>query len=399
MTTRPHISDDQRRARLAHRHGLVPHARFDGPGSVAEGVVALHATDTPTIHLSIAARVDGATLADTTRALGEGRRLHRQMGMRRTQWAATDPVVDAMLAGPAARVAAAERRGLAAELEASGITVDPARWLRRAEADLLAALDDGAELTANELAATSTRLGRRVVRAPGTKWQTEVGVASRLLTVLWAEGKVTRGTDAGAWYSSRPRWTTARHRRGDRGELPSTREAWAELVQRWLLRFGPGTEADLRWWLGAPAGVVRAALADVAATEVELDGGVVGWVAAGDEDPVEDPGRWAALLPGLDPTTMGHKERAFYTGGHDAALYDGGNGGTTAWVDGRMVGGWSTTEDGVVRLHLLEEVDGEACELLEERAGRLEAFIEGRGVTGLYSSPLVAQLLRDERRR
>ena len=89
---------------------------------------------------------------------------------------------------------------------------------------------------------------------------------------------------------------------------------------------------------------------------------------------------------------MGHKG-AFYTGGHGAALYDGGNGGTTAWVDGRMVGGWSTTQDGVVRLHLLEEVDGEGLRLLGERAGRLEAFIERRGVTGLYSSPLVAQLL------
>lgn len=154
MTARPHVGDDQRRARLALRHGLTPAARFAGPAQVADGLVALHATDTPTIHLSIAARVEGSTLADTTWALGEGRQLHRQLAMRRTQWAATDEVVDLMLPGPSARVAAAERRGLFAELEASGVTVDGARWLRRARADVLAALD-GADLTAAQLATTS----------------------------------------------------------------------------------------------------------------------------------------------------------------------------------------------------------------------------------------------------
>jgi hypothetical protein len=124
---------------------------------------------------------------------------------------------------------------------------------------------------------------------------------------------------------------------------------------------------------------------------VSLDGGAVGWVAAGDEAAVGDPGRWAALLPTLDPTTIGHAGRSFYTGGHDAALYDrAGNGGTTVWVDGRMVGAWSTTPTGQLRLHLLEDLDQEAAGLVAERATRLEAFIGGRNVTGMYSSPLVA---------
>ncbi len=400
MSARPHISDEQRRARIALRHGLAPHTRFAGPTEVADGLVALHATDSSTIHLSIAARSERTTLAETTWALGEGRELHRQMAMRRTQWAGTEHVVDLMLAGPSARVAAAERRGLVRELEAAGVTVDGVRWLRRAEADVLTALADGSELTASELAETSTRLGRRLVRAPGTRWQVEVTVAARLLTVMWSDGRVTRGVNGGPWYTNRARWTTAEHRRGAGRTTPPERQAWAELVQRWLERFGPGTDKDLRWWFGATAAIVRTALADVGATEVSLDGGAVGWVAAGDDQPVEEPGRWAALLPVLDPTTMGHKERQHYTGGHDGELYDSvGNGGTTAWVDGRMVGGWSTTRDGRVRLHLLDAVDREAHELLEERAARLEAFVEGRGVTGMFSSPLVAELLREERRQ
>lgn len=237
------------------------------------------------------------------------------------------------------------------------------------------------------------------MRAPGTRWQTEVSVASRLLTIMWAEGEVARAANGGAWFTNRAVWTTAERRRGGQRALPDARRAWAQLVRRWLERFGPGTETDLRWWLGATTTIVRTALADVRAVEVDLDGGVVGWVVPGDEHDVEPPGRWAALLPTLDPTTMGHKQRAFYTSGHDAALFDtAGNGGTTAWVDGRMVGAWASTDAGSVRLHLVEDVDGEARALLEERAARLEAFVEGRRVTALYSSPLVARIRRDEQR-
>lgn len=398
MAAPPHIDDAQRRARLAVRHGLGAGAHFAEPAEVADALVALHATETSTVHLSIAARIQGITLSETSDALGGGRRLHRQMAMRRTQWVATDPVVDEMLPGPSARVAPVERRRLEKDLAESGVTVDPPRWLRRAEADLLDALAEGPELTATQLAATSTRLARRVVLSPGTKWETQVSVVSRLLTVLWAEGKVARGAGAGNPFNPSVTWTTHEQRRGERGPLPDPDTAWAGLVERWLRCFGPGTETDLRWWLGATAKVVRQALQRVGATEVRLDDGTVGWVAAGDAEPVADPGRWAALLPVLDPLTMGHKQRAFYTNRHDAALYDtAGNGGTTAWVDGRMVGGWSTTGDGLVRLHLIDDVDAEARSLLEERAGRIERFLEGRKVAGPYSAPFVAAILREER--
>ena len=66
---------------------------------------------------------------------------------------------------------------------------------------------------------------------------------------------------------------------------------------------------------------------------------------------------WAALLPVLDPTVMGWKERDFYLGPHGPQLFDtNGNAGTTAWWDGRIVGCWVQDPDGVVVLHLLEDV-------------------------------------------
>ena len=58
-----------------------------------------------------------------------------------------------------------------------------------------------------------------------------------------------------------------------------------------------------------------------------------------------------ALLPVLDPTVMGWKERGFYLGPHGPALFDrNGNAGTTAWVDGRIVGCWVQDAEGVVHV-------------------------------------------------
>ena len=55
---------------------------------------------------------------------------------------------------------------------------------------------------------------------------------------------------------------------------------------------------------------------------------------------------------------MGWKSRAFYLDpGHVPHLFDSnGNAGTTAWVDGRVVGCWVQDADGVVDVRLVEKV-------------------------------------------
>ena len=93
-------------------------------------------------------------------------------------------------------------------------------------------------------------------------------------------------------------------------------------MSRWLLRFGPGTEADVVWWLGATKAAVRRALADVGAVEVRLEDGRPAWLHPDDADEVSAPEGWAALLPSLDPTTMGWKERDFYLGPHAEHIFD-----------------------------------------------------------------------------
>ena len=167
-----------------------------------------------------------------------------------------------------------------------------------------------------------------------------------------------------------------------------TAEAYAQLVRHWLERFGPGTLDDVVWWLGATKGIVRAALADVDAVEVELDGGQVGWVLPGDEgdEPALEP--WAALLPVLDPTTMGWKGRDFYLDPSDRPhLFDSnGNAGTTAWWNGRIVGCWVQDSHGTVRVVARHHLGTEADQALAAEAERLTTWLEGTVVTSIYAS-------------
>ena len=70
---------------------------------------------------------------------------------------------------------------------------------------------------------------------------------------------------------------------------------------------------------------------------------------------------WVALLPALDPTTMGWQARDWYLGSHKAQLFDrNGNAGPTIWLDGRIVGGWAIRDAGEVVTGLLEDVGREA---------------------------------------
>ncbi len=104
-----------------------------------------------------------------------------------------------------------------------------------------------------------------------------------------------------------------------------------------------------------------------------------------DPEPAVEP--WAALLPVLDPTVMGWKERAFYLGEHGPMLFDtNGNAGTTAWWDGRIVGCWVQDPDGVVVLNLLEDVGADARAALDAEADRLTGWLDGHRVSTVYPS-------------
>ena len=79
-----HITDDERRQRLARRHALARGHRHGDPLSATTGMTVLHATEAASVYLALVARVHELDAADVDRALYEDRTLVKQLAMRRT---------------------------------------------------------------------------------------------------------------------------------------------------------------------------------------------------------------------------------------------------------------------------------------------------------------------------
>ena len=104
--------------------------------------------------------------------------------------------------------------------------------------------------------------------------------------------------------------------------------------------------------------------------------GATGFALADDLEPTSAAGPSAALLPTLDPTTMGWKERDWYLGLHGPKPFDSnGNAGPTIWWDGRVVGGWSQRRDGEIVFELLEDVGADAVRAVEAEAARVADWL------------------------
>lgn len=382
------ISVDERRARLAFRHRLVPGCRAEDVVQAARSMVCLHGTDPATVYLSAFARVEGMAASDMDRALYVDRSLVRHLAMRRTLFVFPREMLGFAQAGASNRVADRERRRLVQEVERAGLHRDGELWLARAGDEVLAVLSDGREATASELRADVPSLEGSYSYAEGKSWGGQMQVGPRVLTVLSAEGRILRTSNDGGWTTARPRWSSTTSWLGS--EIPplTQDEGVAGLVERWLRVFGPGTESDITWWLGSTLTAVRKALADIGAVEVELDG-QVGYLLPDDLEEPGEVGPWAALLPPLDPTTMGWYHRDWYLGPYKAQLFDStGNGGSTAWWEGRIVGGWRQAETGEVVLQALEDIGSEGLRALEHEAARVTDWLGGTRVLPRFPSPL-----------
>ncbi|MET7281915.1 winged helix DNA-binding domain-containing protein [Kribbella sp. NPDC005582] len=377
------ISDAERRRRLAIRHGLV--RRFASIEDAVRGMTVLHATEAATVHLSLWARVTDVTVAEVERVLYDERSVVKQLAMRRTLFVFPRDLLPAALGSAAQRIAGQQRGRLAKDLRASGIST-PEDWIAETTAKVVAVLSDGKARTTSEIRDEVPELGRMRPSGPG-----ELPVGPVVMALLSAEGQVLRGVNAGHWRLNKPAWTSTKHWLGSVPEPLPEPEGYAELVRRWLATFGPGAEADLVWWLGATKSAVRRALKDVEAVEVQLDQGV-GWVLPDDTQPPEELEPWAALLPTLDPTVMGWKERDFYLDPADKPfLFDtNGNAGNTAWWDGRIVGCWLQDDQdpaAPVRLVVHEDVGTAGQAALEAEAERLTDWLGGVRITNVYASP------------
>lgn len=320
-------------------HRLAPSARGACPEEAARAVVALHATDPASVHLAVAARTAGAgaSTADVDRALYDDRTIVRVLAMRRTLWAVPAGLVPVVVAACGLGVAAALRRTLVAAVEDQGLAADGALFVTRLEDEAVASLGRRGGALAREVAADVADLARTVRIGGASRWATDASLATRVLVLLTAQGRVTRTRPSGSWTSTRARYAPA-----PPFEPIPPEEARADLARAWLAAFGPA----------------------------------------------------AALVPCLDPTTMGWKERSWYLGDLAAALFGNGNAGPAIWQSGRIVGGWAQRPTGEVATRVLVDVGADGRAVVEAEAARLQAWLDAAGavVRPRFPTPLQQEL-------
>ncbi|MEU0697310.1 winged helix DNA-binding domain-containing protein [Streptomyces niveus] len=365
----------ERRARIGVRHRLAVAARAEDPVEAAHDMVALHSTDPSSVYVGIWARTNGGSVREVEQALYEDRSLIRLLGMRRTVFVTSLDVAPVIQAACSSAVAARERRKLLGFLAASRVADDEAgvrTWLAETEDIAVRALAARGESTAAELAGDDARLSTEVVLSAGKSYQGTQKVASRLLLLLAAEGRVVRGRPRGSWTSHQYRWAPLTDWFPGGLAHWDTHRAEEELARRWLRTFGPATADDLRWWAGWTKTQVKRVLTELRPVETDLGGGATGLLLPDDLEETAPPEPWAALLPALDSTPMGWHERGWFLGDHGPRLFDNvGNIGPSLWWDGRIVGGWAQDGSGEIVCRFLEDVGADAEAAVRREAERL----------------------------
>jgi len=383
-----HFTTEARRARLVARQHLDGSAA--DPLHAATDLVVLHATDPATVYLSVLARCPDAALGDISRSMYDDRRLVRMLAMRRTLFVV--PVEFAPVVHHAAGlgIAAKQRQLLVKQLRTiptdPPVPADVVGWLDDVESSVERALTARGEALANDLSSDEPRLRTSFLPTTDKAWDVKRTITSQVLTVMAAEGRIVRSAPRGGWLVRQHAWqpSTSWWPEG----MPEVPDAAARLVERYLRRFGPATEADVQWWTGWTAGATRAALAALDT----VDAGC-GLVLADDAEPEEPRPPTAVLLPSLDPTPMGWKERGWFIPEDPAPFYDrSGNVGPTVWWGGEVVGGWAIRPDGRIATRLVVERGADAERAVTDAADALQARLEGAAVVPSFPTPLEKEL-------
>ncbi|MFE3585613.1 winged helix DNA-binding domain-containing protein [Streptomyces vinaceus] len=385
----PIVTTAERRHRLGRRHCLAPSTRAATVAEAADAVVALHATDAATLFLSARARLAEGGPAMVEQALYEDVSLVRLLSMRRTLFAVSGELAPYVDSSTARGIAVKERSTLLKHLDEDGQGLD-ANWLAAAEAAALEALDAHGPCTGSQLSAAVPALRQKITVGRGKKYEAETGVATRVIRLLAADGRIRRDRPRGSWTSSQFRWVHT-----DPWPAVPQAEARTEIARRWLHSYGPATEADLKWWTGWTLTEVRKALAAVGPDQVRLDDGRTALVGPGDTAPEPAPEPWAALLPGLDPSGMGWADRGFHLDpAHRPALFDyAGNIGPTVWWNGEIVGGWAQRPDGEIVWRLLADRGRAAGASVAAEAARLVRWVGEARITPRFRTPLERELV------
>ena len=382
------IEVEERRAGLVARHHLARSG--DTPLEVVRSLAAIHSSDPITPHLSMWARLSGFETSDLDHALFEARSLWRLHAMRRTLFVVPGADAGIFQAGAARTIADRERGRVIGWLGSEMDESAAAALLDELSESVLAELVDGEQRTV-ELSDAIPGLRRRLAVSSG-KWTGTAPLSSRLLYLMAMDGLVVRTRPAGSWRSSQYRWAAADRWFPSPPEPIEPAEGRARLLGRYLEAYGPATFTDIKWWTGWTVGETRAALERADVRQVRLDG-ADGWVGPGyaSSQPVSGV---VSLLPSLDSTSMGWKDRDWYLPPELVAeLFDRhGNAGPTVWADGSIIGGWTHAPDGMVRHRLLVPTDSETADRAEFECRRLATWLGESRAIPRFRTPLEREL-------
>jgi hypothetical protein len=238
----------------------------------------------------------------------------------------------------------------------------------------------------------------------GKTYEGTQGAHTRLLQNLGFDGTLIRTRSTGTWVSGEYLWSVA-DRWIDGGLVDparSARDGVTAMVERYLRAFGPVTTTDVAWWGGWGTKVVAQALSDIGAVPVtaEADGDgtpVAAWLHPDDTESVHAPAGWATVLPSLDPTLMGWKQRDWMFGDHatfGATVFDrNGNVGNCVLADGALVGTWAHRRDGTVAVEYFGTVPASRRRLVDQSVERYLSVVGTTVVRPRYPAPLQASLM------
>jgi hypothetical protein len=383
------FTDDERRRRLARRHLLLPDRRATAVTEIADSLVALHSSDPTTVHLSAALRLREPSIRTVERALYHDRLVVRHHAMRRTIWVMTPGVAAAAHAGFTRKIARSEI-GRAAKLFGKS-----EEWFVDAVDRVAAVVESaGGPIGTREVGAAVPDLAEPITVHQGRNHEGRMAAHTRALLQAAIEGRITRARPTGTWIGSQYRWVASDAWHDIDWDAYGVEAGATDVVRRWLERFGPGTLDDLVWWTGGTKTLVRQALAEITPDEVRLDDGATGFGLPGDHGDTEPIDPWVALLPGLDPTPMGWKQRDWYLPRAIAerVIDRNGNVGPTVWADGVVVGGWVQRPDGSIA-HDAGGLSAEHGRLLAVEIDRLRALVGATRFRVRFPAPNQTDLL------
>lgn len=388
----PKISRKQRQYRLGVRHLLAENQDHSAP-EIASALVALHSSDPASVYLSIAARLQNPDLEAVTKSLIADRTLVRHHAMRRTIWVMTPETARQAHASATLKIAASERRSLLMALQSHPKIDDPAAWLEKATKRIRKTLMGKGPLPAREIGRLHPSLALPIQFGSG-KYTASLNAHTKVLQLGGFEATFVRTHAVGSWTSGEYAWANTSDWLDDLIAGYKSQHAAPKILHAYLERFGPATLTDIRWWFGWTAKLTKESLAAIEAETVALDDGVEGFIAAGDRQKVDKPPTWVRLLPGLDPTTMGWKERDWYLAADLVPmLFDQfGNAGPTIWSDGEVVGGWAQRPDASIIIKLFRRLTKTQRQRLDEAIAQLEGFLRDVVVRPRFPSPLQKEL-------